>query len=118
MPSYWLRSIRYEPYLFVDAARLSTVADSRSHALASAGGGLRIAFAGGFAELIDPFHRAAIVAPPRCRSRLAAGIKKAPDLPALWEMHLEMLFMNVDRSLAPQWLANRSADILEFRPER
>lgn len=44
--------IRYEPYLFVDAARLSTVADSRSHALASAGGGLRIAFAGGFAELI------------------------------------------------------------------
>uniref|UniRef100_UPI00370D166D hypothetical protein n=1 Tax=Streptococcus suis TaxID=1307 RepID=UPI00370D166D len=28
--------------------------------------------------------------------RLAAGIKKAPDLPALWEMHLEMLFMNVD----------------------
>ncbi|WP_353235808.1 ShlB/FhaC/HecB family hemolysin secretion/activation protein [Diaphorobacter ruginosibacter] len=40
----WDNSVRYEPYLFVDAARLNTVSDRRSRTLAGAGAGARVVF--------------------------------------------------------------------------
>jgi len=44
--------VRYEPYLFLDAARVTTLSDHAGHHLASTGAGVRAAYAKGYAELI------------------------------------------------------------------
>lgn len=44
--------LRAEPYLFLDGARLQTLADRRWHSLLGAGAGVRLGFAGGQMELI------------------------------------------------------------------
>lgn len=45
-------SLRLEPYLFLDAGQLRTLADGRDQTLVGAGAGIRIGFRSGHAELI------------------------------------------------------------------
>lgn len=52
LPPLFGLPLRAEPYLFLDGARLQTLADQRWHSLLGAGAGVRIGFAGGQMELI------------------------------------------------------------------
>lgn len=48
----WQGRLRYEPYLFLDGARLATLSDHRTRTLLGAGAGLRVAHAKGYAEIV------------------------------------------------------------------
>lgn len=52
LPALFAHRLRVEPYLFLDGARLQTVADQRWHNLVGVGAGVRTGFAGGQMELI------------------------------------------------------------------
>lgn len=67
--------VRYEPYAFLDMARVSTVSDGRSHALAGAGGGVRVAYRTGYVEVIlgKPIRRPQGVADSGWRANVSAA---------------------------------------------
>jgi len=67
--------VRYEPYTFFDMAHVRTVSDGRSHGLASAGGGVRMAYRTGFFEAIlgKPLRRPQGVADSGWRINVSAS---------------------------------------------
>lgn len=70
----WPAASRLEPYLFLDGARLQTVADGRWQSVLGAGAGLRLAWGGGHAELI-----------------LGRPLKQPADLRATgWRIHAQV----------------------------
>lgn len=50
--SLWQTQMRLDPYVFVDAARVHSLADGHGQSLVSVGGGLRLSFAHGLAEML------------------------------------------------------------------
>jgi hemolysin activation/secretion protein len=67
--------VRYEPYLFLDMAHVTTLADHASHGLASTGAGMRAAYARGYAEIIvgKPLRQPAGLPPGGWRVNLSAA---------------------------------------------
>jgi hemolysin activation/secretion protein len=70
----WPAASRLEPYVFLDGARLQTVADGRWQNVLGGGAGLRLAWGGGHAELI-----------------LGRPLKQPADLRATgWRVHAQV----------------------------
>lgn len=67
--------VRYEPYAFLDMAHVRTVSDGRRYGLASAGGGVRVAYSMGYLEAIvgKPLHRPQGVADGGWRVNVSAS---------------------------------------------